>query len=76
MERIAFIGERARRIREHFARPEYDSMHGSRSVPQLVRAALENLRDVAAKRLEDDPDAEAKVVEILARAAGELRRSN
>jgi hypothetical protein len=43
-------------------------------MPQLVRAALMNLRDVAVDRLEGDPDAEAKVVEILARAAGELKR--
>jgi DNA-binding PadR family transcriptional regulator len=76
MKRLDFIGERARRIREHFARPEYDGLRGDRRMPQLVRAALENLRDVAVKRLQDDPDAEAKVVEILARAAGELRRSN
>ena len=34
----------------------------------------ENLRDVAFKRLVDDPEAETQVVEILARAAGELRR--
>ena len=43
-------------------------------VPQLVRAAFENLRDVAVKRLADDADSEAKIVEVLARAAGELKR--
>jgi DNA-binding PadR family transcriptional regulator len=69
MARIAFIGEKAARIREREGRD------GERSrVPQLVRAAFENLRDVAVKRLADDADAEAKVVEILARAAGELKR--
>jgi DNA-binding PadR family transcriptional regulator len=71
MQRIEFIGERARRIRERMGGDD-----ARRRMPQLVRAALENLRDVAAKRLEDDPDAEAKVVEILARVAGELRRGN
>jgi hypothetical protein len=40
-----------------------------------VQAALENLREVAAKRLEGDEDAEAKLVEILARAAQELRKA-
>jgi hypothetical protein len=40
-----------------------------------VRAALDNLREVAAERLRNDADAEAKVVEALARAAAELRRA-
>jgi hypothetical protein len=39
-----------------------------------VRAALDNLRSVAMERIEDDADAEAKVVEVLARAAQEIRR--
>jgi hypothetical protein len=39
-----------------------------------VRAALDNLREVAAERRAGDEDAEAKVVEALARAAAELRR--
>jgi hypothetical protein len=40
-----------------------------------VRAALDNLREVAAERLATDAEAEAKVVEVLARAASELRRT-
>ena len=44
-------------------------------VPRLVRAALENLREVAADRLKGDADAEAKVVEVLARAAAELKKN-
>ena len=51
-----------------------DSRRGPR-VPRLVRAALENLREVAADRLKGDADAEAKVVEVLARAAAELKKS-
>lgn len=35
----------------------------------------ENLRDVAAERLKDNGDTEAKVVEVLARAAAELKKS-
>ena len=42
---------------------------------RLVRAALDNLRAVAAERLEKDAEAEAKVVDVLARAAQELRRA-
>jgi DNA-binding PadR family transcriptional regulator len=67
LERLAAVGERAR---------EYRGEDGERTkAPRLVRSALENLRDVAVERLKADPDAEAKVVEILARAAMELKRS-
>jgi hypothetical protein len=51
---------------------EDEERHG---MPPLVRAALDNLREVAAKRLDDDPDAETKVVEVLARAAAELKKA-
>jgi hypothetical protein len=44
-------------------------------VPPLVRAALENLRDIAAGQIEADEDAETKIVEVLARAAQELRKA-
>jgi hypothetical protein len=40
-----------------------------------VRAAFENLRDVAVVRLKNNGDTEAKVVEVLARAAAELKKS-
>ncbi len=71
MQRIAFIGEKAATLRQRMSDGREDER---RRMPRLVRAAIENLRDVAAKRVEDDPDAEAKVVEILARAAGDLRK--
>jgi hypothetical protein len=45
-----------------------------REVPPLVEAALSNLRAAAVTRLEADADAESRVVEILARAATELKR--
>src|SRR5689334_15054395 len=79
-ERMSAIGEKAKRIREHFARPEYDEdeRRGSRRgrghgpgrddddrVPPLVRAALDNLREVAEQVIEGDADAEVKVVELL-----------
>jgi DNA-binding PadR family transcriptional regulator len=71
MKRFEFIGERAQRIRERMGDDD-----ARRNLPQLVRAAIDNLRDVAAKRLDADPDAEEKIVEALARVAGELRRGN
>jgi DNA-binding PadR family transcriptional regulator len=71
MKRITFIGEKIARIRERMGAERDDDRV---QMPQLVRAALTNLRDVAVRRLEDDPDAEAKIVEVLARVAGELKR--
>jgi len=72
LERLSTVGEKVSRMRRRFGSEERESEPSG--LPQLVRAAIENLREVAAKRLEDDAEAEAKVVEVLARAAGELRR--
>ena len=71
LERLAFIGERGARMRRRFGGDD-DDRHG---MPPLVRAAIDNLREVAAKRLDDDAEAEAKVVEVLARAAAELKKT-
>jgi DNA-binding PadR family transcriptional regulator len=65
------VGERTRRMR---GRDEGDTEHGA-PVPRLVKAALLNLREAAASRLESDADAEAKIVEVLARAAAEIKRA-
>ena len=70
LERLSAIGDKISRIRRRFRADERET----NGLPQLVQAALENLRDVAAKRLEGDEDAEAKIVDVLARAAQELRR--
>jgi DNA-binding PadR family transcriptional regulator len=84
LERLAAIGEKATRIREHFDRPEYDEHRGRRrgrddaderpSLPPLVRAALDNLREVASKRLEADEDSQTKIVELLMRVAQDLKK--
>jgi DNA-binding PadR family transcriptional regulator len=71
LERLASIGERVSRMRRRFGGDD-DDRH---AMPPLVRAAIENLREVAAKRLDDDAEAEAKVVEVLARAAAELKKT-
>jgi hypothetical protein len=80
--RLTAIGEKATRIREHFARREYDDSrrggrhdHDGASMPPLVRAALENLRDVAGQKLGADADAETRIVEVLARAAQEIKKN-
>lgn len=72
LERITAFGEKVARMRRRFGEDE-DERH-ARRMPPLVRAALENLREVAAQSLADDADTEAKIVEVLARAAVELKR--
>ena len=75
LERFAAIGEKAARIRRHFGRDEYRRGDDRSGLPPLVRAAIENLREAAASRLAEDAEAEAKVVEVLARAASELKKA-
>jgi DNA-binding PadR family transcriptional regulator len=72
LERLEGVGKKLARRRRAFERREAEEA----GVPQLVAAALDNLRSAAAKRLEADDaagDAETGIVEILARAAQEIR---
>jgi DNA-binding PadR family transcriptional regulator len=70
LDRLATIGERVARWRRMSGRDADDR----RDVPPLVEAALSNLREAAASRIDADAQAEARVVEILARAALEMKR--
>lgn len=70
LDRLASIGRKADHLRRRFGEEE----EGRQSTPTLVRAALENLREIAAKRLQQDPKAELEIVQILARVAAELRK--
>jgi DNA-binding PadR family transcriptional regulator len=75
LERLTAIGSKIQRMRRRFGRDEEDDDRRGGRMPPLVRAALENLREVVGERLENDADAEAKLVEILARAAQELKKA-
>ena len=70
MQRLAQVGERAQRIR---SRMESEREVARNDLP-LVRAALQSLREATVTRIKQDTDSEAKVVEILARAANEIRK--
>jgi DNA-binding PadR family transcriptional regulator len=73
LDRLAAFGERATAARQRNDGNGRGSDDGV-DLPPLVRAALDNLRDVAARQLTKDSEAEAELVAILARAAGELRK--
>jgi DNA-binding PadR family transcriptional regulator len=72
LDRLTAIGERVNRWRRA-ARGEREQR---RSLPPLLEAAFDHLRETAGKRLEGDAEAEAQLAEILARAAGEMQRRN
>jgi len=74
LERLAAIGGKISRMRRRFGRDD-DAEDERRGLPPLMRAALENLREIAGERLDNDADAEAKLVEILARAAQEMKKA-
>jgi DNA-binding PadR family transcriptional regulator len=74
LERIAAIGDKLARVRRRFGGGDDEDRRGG-GLPPMLRAALEHLRQVAGERLEKDADAEAKLVEILARAAQELKKA-
>jgi DNA-binding PadR family transcriptional regulator len=71
LDRLAAVGEKIARMRRREERDDERSHAG----PPLVRAALENLRDAALRRIDQDPEAEPKVVELLARAASDMKRA-
>jgi DNA-binding PadR family transcriptional regulator len=72
LERLSAIGEKLARRRRAWERREAET----EGVPKLVGAALENLRAAAAKRLEaGNGEAETRIVEILARAAQDIRNA-
>jgi DNA-binding PadR family transcriptional regulator len=70
LDRLTALGERVNRWRRA-ARGERDA---GRSLPPLVQAAFDHLRETVSKRLEGDASAEASLAEILARTAAELQR--
>jgi DNA-binding PadR family transcriptional regulator len=70
--RLAAVGARFARMRRS-TEQDGDNGRGS-ALPSLVRAAFDNLRTAAAENIEADSANEAKIVDVLARAAMELRR--
>jgi len=73
LDRLSALGERVNRWRQR-VRGERGERGERRSLPPLTEAALDHLRETISKRLEGDADAEAHLVEILARAAADMRR--
>src|SRR6478672_472874 len=74
LARLVAIGSRMARMRRRWRSEEEKDEKAS--VPKLVDAALDNLRTAAIKRLEaEDGETETRIVEILARAAQDIRNA-
>jgi DNA-binding PadR family transcriptional regulator len=69
LDRLAAFGERVNRWR----RASRVEREDRRNLPPLVEATLDHLREAVGKRLDNDADAEARLVEILARTVTELQ---
>jgi DNA-binding PadR family transcriptional regulator len=69
LDRLAALGERVNRWR----RAARGDREDRRTLPPLVEAAIDHLRATLSKRLDDDADAEARLVEILVRTDAELQ---
>lgn len=74
MARLSQIGDKMSRVRKWMGWSESGPNAGAQ-LPRLVEAALENLRDVAQQKLDQSRSAETRIVEILARAAGDIREA-
>ena len=72
LDRLTAIGERVNRWRRA-ARGEREQR---RNLPPLLEAAFDHLRETVGKRLDVDAEAEAQLVEILARAATQMQQRN
>jgi DNA-binding PadR family transcriptional regulator len=71
LDRLSALGERVNRWR----RASRGEREDRRSLPPLVEAALDHLREIVGKRLDNDTETEARLAEILARTAADLQRT-
>ena len=70
LARLAAVGERV----SQWQRDTRGERSDRRDLPPLTQAALDHLRETIGKRLKGDAEAEAHLVEILARAAADMQR--
>jgi DNA-binding PadR family transcriptional regulator len=70
LDRLTAFGRRAAKMRRAFGLDSENTR-----LPQVVDAAISNLREAAGKRLENDEEAETKIVEILMRAANDIKNA-
>jgi len=73
LERLGAIGERAARMRR---RDDEDrNARDDDSLPRSVRGAFQDLSEAVRDLLKRDPDAKARVIDVIDRATSELRKA-
>ncbi len=72
--RLSEIGLRMSRFKKWMGRGEEEG-HREGGLPRLVEAAFENLREASQHALEADRGGELRIVEILSRAANDIRQN-
>jgi DNA-binding PadR family transcriptional regulator len=72
LDRLNALGERVKQWR----RASGDERGDRRTLPPLVEATLAHLREAVGKKLDSDAEAEARLVEIIARTVTELQGRN
>jgi DNA-binding PadR family transcriptional regulator len=71
LERLAAAGAKIASIRRQYEEANRDERT---TLSPLVRAALDKVGEAAAKRLESDPNADTRIVEMLIGLADQLRK--
>jgi DNA-binding PadR family transcriptional regulator len=71
MAKLAAVGAKMERVNRG---PREGDRDDGRGLPPLIDAALRNLRETAVAKLAADAEAETHIVEVLARAAADIRR--
>lgn len=74
LERLTAIGERAAHMRRRF-NDEERNVRDDDSLPRSVRGAFQDLGEAVRDLLKHDQTAKARVIDVLDRATGELRKS-
>ncbi len=72
LERLQAVGERVRTRRRE--RNDIESASGDSSMPRSVQGAFQDLSEAARELLRRNRDAKARVIEVIDRAADELRQ--
>jgi DNA-binding PadR family transcriptional regulator len=73
LERLGAIGERATRMRRRD--DEERNARDDDSLPRSVRGAFQDLSEAVRDLLKHDPDAKARVIDVIDRATSELRKA-
>jgi DNA-binding PadR family transcriptional regulator len=74
LERLTALAERVAQWRKWSAGEQQERGRREHGTSRVIHAALDDLRDLATDGAAANPEAEGRIVEVLTRAAAELRK--